>query len=310
MTKRICLFAGFHPNNQISDYVVYYLKALSKLADVYYMADCTMPQSELDKLVPYTKGVWAKRHGKYDFGSWQEIIHQIGWDRLRSYDECIFANDSVFAPLFPLELLIEKGTAICADAWAFNAYEYEHLEAYFYVLKKRVFSSATFENFIESITKLGTVNDVIIQYEQGLTKMLREGGFTYQVFISFCGSAADEWRNCIRAGLPILKTKVFTKYRTYVEHESLFGWQKFLMQHTKYPVKLIEQHLVSVGIDPNQFNTWGFRLKSVWWTLRRWRQKCFRIHFHKHERILVLFGVSLWNNEAKFPTRFPVKIIQ
>lgn len=26
MTKRICLFAGFHPKNQVSDYVVHYVK--------------------------------------------------------------------------------------------------------------------------------------------------------------------------------------------------------------------------------------------------------------------------------------------
>lgn len=310
MTKRICLFAGFHPKNQVSDYVVHYAHALSKLADVYYWADCPMPAQEIAKLAPYTQGAWAQRHGKYDFGSWQALIHQIGWEKLRSYDECIFVNDSVFAPLFPLKPLVEKGTALAVDAWSFNAYEHEYLESYFYVLKKRVLTSPVFENFIEMITQQSSVNGVIVQYEHGLTHMLRAGGFSYKAFASFYNSAADEWRSCVRAGLPILKTKIFTKYRVYVEYEWLPGWRRFLKKYTDYPVEFIDQHLESMDVDVRQFDTFGFWLKSVWWTLRRWRQKCFRIHFHKHVKIVVLFGIPLLNNVAKPPTKFPVEIIK
>ncbi len=310
MTKRICLFAGFHPKNQVSDYVVHYVRTLAKLADVYYWADCPMPQSELDKLTPYTKGVWAARHGKYDFGSWQALIHQIGWEQLAQYDEGVFVNDSVFAPLFPLQFFVEKGTSLTVDAWALTAYEYEYLESYFLVLKKRVLVSPVFKKFMEEIAQQPSVNSVIIHYEQGITRILRNAGFTYQAFASSYNSAADEWRACIRLGLPILKTKVFTKYRTYVEYEWLPGWRKFLKKHTNYPTEYIIQHLKSLDIDWEKFDTLTFCLQSVWWTLRRWRQKWFRIHFYKGVNIIVLFGVTLLNNVAKPPTRYPVEIIK
>ena len=35
--KRICLFAGYDSNNIIHDYVIYYLKELSTVADVQIM---------------------------------------------------------------------------------------------------------------------------------------------------------------------------------------------------------------------------------------------------------------------------------
>jgi lipopolysaccharide biosynthesis protein len=309
MTKRICLFAGFHPKNQVSDYVVHYAWALSQLADVYYLADCEMPENELAKLAPYTQGAWGYRHGKYDFGSWQELIHKLGWERVRKYDECIFANDSVFAPLFPLQPLVEKGTALPVDAWSINAYEHEYLESYFYVLKNRVLQSPFFENFMEIVTKQASVNRVIVQYEHGLTHMLRVAGFSYKAFASFYNSAADEWRQCIRLGLPVLKTKVFTKYRVYVEYEWLPGWRKFLKKHTDYSLELIDQHLRSLDIDPQQFDTWCFWCKSVWWTLRRWRQKWFRVHFHQKVKIILLFGIPFMDNTAKPPTKYPVDTI-
>ena len=304
--NRICLFAGFHPKNQISDYVVYYVRALCELADVYYLADCEMPASELAKLAPYTKGAWGQRHGSHDFGSWKILIDRIGWETIRSYDECIFVNDSVFAPLTCLKSFVEKGSSQPVDAWALNAYEYQYLEVYCYVLKKSVLASPIFETFVQNITKQNSINDVIIKYEHGLTKMLRAGKFTYKVFASFYGSAADEWRQCIKMGLPILKTKVLTKYRIYVEHEWLPGWRKFVKKQTAYPLKLIDQHLVSMGVDPHQFDTLYFRLKSCLWTVKRWRRKLLRIHFSKDVKIVVLFGITIVNTDIH-RTCYPVE---
>ena len=44
--KRICLFAGYDNKNIIHDYVVYYLKELSTVSDVYYMADNEISEEE------------------------------------------------------------------------------------------------------------------------------------------------------------------------------------------------------------------------------------------------------------------------
>lgn len=77
--KRICLFAGYDSNNIIHDYVVYYIKELSTVADVYYMADNEISDDEKSKIAPYVKGAYGYKHGKYDFGSWQELIKIIGW---------------------------------------------------------------------------------------------------------------------------------------------------------------------------------------------------------------------------------------
>lgn len=298
MTKRICLFAGFHPKNQVSDYVVHYVRALAQFADVYYQADCEMPQTELDKLVPYVKGAWAKRHGKYDFGSWQELIQHLGWDKLAEYDECLFVNDSVFAPLLPFAPVFEKADAQPQlGGWALNSFEGTHIGSFFFALRKPVFLSALFKNFIESISPQQDVGDVIRKYEKKLPDLITQTGNTYKVWLNSVPSVFNQWKTAFKEGFPVLKIQPFTRRRLYADREWMPGWRQFLAQHTDYPVSLIEQHLSSVGVNPQQFDTWGFKLKSVWWWLRRQRHKILRVHFHKHERILILFGVTLLNTD-------------
>lgn len=76
--KRICLFAGYDAQDKIQDCVLYYLKELSTVSDVYYMADNNIDENEKIKLMPYVKSAHGYKHGKYDFGSWQELINNIG----------------------------------------------------------------------------------------------------------------------------------------------------------------------------------------------------------------------------------------
>ena len=296
--KRICLFAGFHPKNKISQYVVHYVQALVAFADVYYMADCEMPQEQLAKLAPYVKGAWAQRHGKYDFGSWQALIHTLGWDKLANYDECLFVNDSAFAPLFPLAPVFEKADAQPAlGAWALNSFEKYYIGSFFFVLRKPVLLSNDFKNFMESIKPQQDVGDVIRTYEKKLPQLVVAAGYTYKVYLNNVPHVFNQWKTAIKNGFPLLKVQPFVRQRLYADREWLPGWRQFVAQHTDYPVQLIEQHLLSVGINPQQFDTWKFRLQSVWWWLRRKRHQILRVHFHKDEKILILLGITFINTE-------------
>ena len=45
--RRICLFAGYDKDNKIQDYVVYLIKELSKISEVYFMGNGRFPPDEL-----------------------------------------------------------------------------------------------------------------------------------------------------------------------------------------------------------------------------------------------------------------------
>ena len=305
MTKRICLLAGFHPKGQVADYVVYYAKHLAAFADVYYLADCAMAPQELAKLAPYTKGAWGFRHKKYDFGSWQELIFKIGWDKLAEYDECLFTNDSVLAPLFDLAPFMQKGSASPADAWAMNSFEQDYMGSFFFVLKQKVLQSDVFRQFFLSVQPQPEVGDVIRKYEKALPGMLRSGGFSYAAaFTEGDKSVFNDWKFFIRQGFPLLKLQVFNRPRLYADREWLPDWEAFLTAYTAYPLELVYDYFSSVGISAVGFHSLGFKFKSIWWAFNRWRRKFFRFHF-RHHIIIVVFGWTLYDDDRE-SSSFPV----
>lgn len=286
--------------------MVHYIKALAALADVYYMADCNMKPGELEKLYPYVKGAWANRHEKYDFGSWQELVKQVGWDKLAEYDEWIFCNDSAFAPLFPLAPIFaaaEEDSSL--DAWALNSFEGDYFGSFFFVFKKKVVLSEEFKTFLQNVKKQPEVGEVIRNYEKKLPAMLRRGGFSYRVFSNAPQSVFNDWKDYVKRGFPVLKIQIFTRKRLWPDRQWLPGWRKFLREHTSYPVELAETHLRRTGVDPDGFDTLVFRLKSVWWAIQRRRRKGFRVHFCRKNKIVVLFGVTLINNTVE-PSQHPI----
>src|SRR5690606_24255813 len=87
--RRVCLFAGYDADGLVDDYVLDYVRELARFADVYYLADCDMQPGQLERLAPYVRGAWAYRHGKYDFGSYSELVARLGWDAIAGYDELL-----------------------------------------------------------------------------------------------------------------------------------------------------------------------------------------------------------------------------
>jgi hypothetical protein len=85
--SRICLFAGYDPDGIVDDYVIDFIKELSKYSDVYYLMDNNVDKEELKKLSPYVKKAWAFRHGEYDFGSYSRLAKNlVGWESIERYD--------------------------------------------------------------------------------------------------------------------------------------------------------------------------------------------------------------------------------
>lgn len=171
--KRLCLFAGYSKKGVIEDYVIYYVRELAKLADVYYMADCEMDEKELEKLKPYVISASAKRHCKYDFGSWAELYFMVR-EALVLYDEVILTNDSVFGPLYPLEEVFAKMSDCKASAWSlcYNRF----MMSFFVVLKRDVFLEKWFADFLTDIRPNIDKVDIVHLYESGMSRLIERNG--------------------------------------------------------------------------------------------------------------------------------------
>lgn len=221
--SRICLFAGYDQNGRIEPYVIRYIKELSTYCEVYYLADCEMPETELDKLQPYVKKAIAHRHGKYDFGSYSTLANQfIGWDLISQYEELLFVNDSCYC-IKSLEAVFKKMDNTTCDFWGIQATQgmgmtkattpcspenfslrepienindisvqledepfYDlHIGSYFLAFRTKVINDPDFQLAVSSVKKESNKANIVINYEIGWTQLLLKKGYKASTFLPY-----------------------------------------------------------------------------------------------------------------------------
>lgn len=180
---RAVVFAHYDKYNSIQEYVLYYLKELRKVADtIIFVSDSNLPESEISKVQPLVKLDIATPHGEYDFGSYKRGFSHIPDDT----DELIFANDSCLGPLYSLDKVFDEMQDKQCDFWGMNSHCIDvdfHIQSFFMVFKKEVFRSDLFKNFISSIEKQKHKDDIILNYEIGLSQLLLKNGYRVAAFI-------------------------------------------------------------------------------------------------------------------------------
>ena len=185
--KRIAIFASYNKNGRVADYVIYYLKALHKIANhIIFISDNEMEEGETEKLSDIVTTSICHRHGMYDFGSYRigyywALEHKL----LEDADELIFANDSCYGPVFPFEDVFDKMGQKDCDFWGLtDSYEItHHILSFFLVFRKKVFTSRVFHNFVSSFVKQDSFWDYVNLYERKFTDLLESNQFKSAVYI-------------------------------------------------------------------------------------------------------------------------------
>ena len=221
--KRLAIFAGYDKDNIIDDYVIYYIKELKKIADIIYVSDCNITDNELKKINDYCIHIINGRHEEYDFGSYKRgYLYAKENNILKNYDYLIFCNDSCYGPFFNFQEIIQNMESKNTDVWGIFKYLKdidfeEHLQSYFLSMKKNVFLSYCYSNFILSVKKEENKKDIIKNYEIGMSILFKNNNCSTSSFLD--SSFIENPKNnsipsvyaleAISYGFPLLKIAIF-----------------------------------------------------------------------------------------------------
>jgi CDP-glycerol glycerophosphotransferase (TagB/SpsB family) len=259
--RRICLFAGYDRDGIVDDYVLAYVAELARHADVYYLADCRMRDGELDKLAPHVRAAWSQPHGKYDFGSYSELVRRIGWKAISEYDELLLVNDSCYL-LRPLDTVFSAMDGRACDWWGLQAtkgiaatrsipddrsklpipmeavrgglldsfeqeYQYDfHVGSYFVAARKPVIGDPGFRKMLDSVAPQDTKKSLVLKYEVGLTRYLVARGHAFDTFVTSLypfHPLFTNWYFCLLdEGFPLLKRYLLAENHYGIPH--LHDW--------------------------------------------------------------------------------------
>lgn len=219
MFKRYCVFAGYNKENKIGDEVIFYLKELNKITDgVVFIMDNPIDETEEKKLEGLTIYHKCERHGEYDFGSYKKGFFYLKENGLLDdTSEIIFANDSCLGPLKPFNLFIKKwekenkpdfyGITINNYGFKYSSKpiimsHFPHIQSYFFLVTKNIFEKDFFVDFMASIKHFDNFEEVVKNYEMGLSDLIIKNGFDLKAYFDF----KDFDKNPSAEGIPMYQT--------------------------------------------------------------------------------------------------------
>jgi rhamnosyltransferase len=182
--KRAAVFAHFNPIDRVEEYVLYYLKELSTVANhIVFVSTSKISKNDRERLKKHCKIIIEIPNKGYDFISYKTGLNALD---ISAFDEIIICNDSVYGPLTTLSNIFTKMSKLQSDFWGItdsNEFSY-HLQSYFIVFKKSLFSTEVFRSFWNDVKVLENKQEIIEKYELGLTQRFIHAGFSCQTVVS------------------------------------------------------------------------------------------------------------------------------
>ena len=211
--KHLCLFAHYDRDEVIAPYVIVYLTALRKADVDLIFITATTAEAQLAKIRPLVRRILVKNDAGRDFGSWSLALRTLGVDVGCNYQRVIFANDSIYFPVRPIQPLFadmeQKNFNLygMSDSRDVNRY---HIQSFFLAFDHEA-QRKIFPEFLDRfhrnyvLTKWGQIRE----YEVGITALAQAAGLSVGAYVSIDDlreevirdPALKQWDSTVRDGL-------------------------------------------------------------------------------------------------------------
>ena len=236
--KHLCFFAHFDRDSLIDVYVVSYLKALRKQGVDIVFITATADDAQLDKIRPLVRRILVKNDAGRDFGSWWLALTTLGFDCGQGYSRVIFANDSIYCPVRPIEPIFADMEIKAYDLYGLSDSREEygltegsdyHLQSFFLAFGAAA-QEVIFPQFVAgfasayALSKMGQIQE----FEYGITRMAQQAGLSVGAYLSvddvreelIHNPAFSRWAPLVRMGL----NRVNPAHELWNVAISRFGW--------------------------------------------------------------------------------------
>jgi lipopolysaccharide biosynthesis protein len=254
--RKLAIFSHFDKDSLIDEYVFKYLQYLydSKIDIVFISTAENLSEEELKKIYPFCRNIIVKKNIGYDFGSWKTGISLIEED-LKNYDSLVLCNDSVYL-VSDIKYMFDNMKNKNCDFWAItDSYQHQyHLQSYFMVFNHKVFMDRHFLFFWKNIKSFKYKQNIINNYELGLTDYLEKLNYRFNVY---CKSKENSKHNAthkywkeliINHKCPIIKIELLRDNPTNIK---INDWEVVLKEYTNFDIHIIKNHLLRIK---NSFN--------------------------------------------------------
>ena len=248
----LLFFAHYDHNGNMRDDLFDLLKSYRQHADIVLISstpELTQNKQVLERLKRRCIAVIIRNNEGYDFGSWMTGLRFIE-ARLKTYNQIILTNDSLWGPVRPLNSLFKRINECDADMIGLTddlMYDY-HLQSSFLVFRENAIKSEAFQSFWRSLQVWPTKRELVKACEVGLSQKLYQAGLRLKSLYlqNNNGNALHfYWKSLIEEqDFPFLKVSLLRDNPTGQDTK---GWQQIIGKKnkrlTEKILKQLEQQL-------------------------------------------------------------------
>lgn len=215
--KRLFLFASYDKNGIIDDALIHYVKSIARFGDIVFVMDSDCADTELNKIQSYALYTSGTRHNEYDFGSYKRgFIWASENLNLSDYDYVYMINDSMYGPLFDLSGYFQKIESLSTDAFGMVKNPHHrspHIQSWFIGMRKSVFLSDWFRDFISNVRHHESKGTITILYEHGFTQQVIKHQLTWDCLYSAPRrSIYNHPKHFFKKKMPFVKKLCFARH--------------------------------------------------------------------------------------------------
>lgn len=196
--KRAGVYVFYDKDGIVDDYAPYFVKELHTVVDyIVVVVNGKLTPDGRKKFAACADDLFVRPNEGYDSWGYKEGIEYIGWERLKTYDELVLANSSIYGPIFPFSEVFQKMDADDCDCWGMTTnYEIKNTKTYlgvslkwgykpevvasnFHVYKSSVLHSYEFANFWTNLPPIKTYGEAGVYMEVSLVQGLKDAGFVW-----------------------------------------------------------------------------------------------------------------------------------
>lgn len=187
--NRLGIVVLYDANGTVDRYVEFLLSSLqSEIQEYIIVINGYMKDESIQRLRQYTANIYIRENAGFDAGAYKDVFLQfLPQSVWKNYDEIVLMNDTFFGPVTSMEQIWKLFEADSVDFWGITRHPRQelsdgsivesHIQSYFIVIKRRLFTSPYFSEFWEKLSYPRTYQEAVENFEIKFTVFFKEKGF-------------------------------------------------------------------------------------------------------------------------------------
>lgn len=197
--KKLGIFFFYDKDGIVDAYIPVMLSDIRKNLDrLLVVCNGEITNESMADLKRCCDDVFVRPNKGFDVWAYKTAIEYLSWDVVKTYDELVLFNFTIFGPIYPFKEMFDAMDAKDVDFWGPTVYtglstdpfgKIEigyipmHIQSHFIAVRQPMLNSDAFFDHWNNMCEIKTYNDSVCYHEAIFTKKFADKGYKWESYI-------------------------------------------------------------------------------------------------------------------------------